>query len=255
MAYKYLTSDEEYQVSMPWVTVGDPARAAIEKTPLLAPQLPQLQKAHTGIAAVRGREDPKQQSIVQLELEVDHRHDTLVSGIYGSLSMLSVLSPAKEELLSLRDLLFPDGLSHTKRSYRGEAGHAALVAAHLDAAVTARLKAVNLHDQNLFDLVQQWLAAAKQLGDLEEQKARLAETPPTLASEVQAARMTWVRTVNLFVANAQAAELDPDTDKLLFAPLRAAERASESRIKPRPAPAPAPAPAAAPAKEPAPTSK
>jgi hypothetical protein len=256
MAYRYLTLEEQYQVSTPWVTVGDPARVAIEKTPLLVPQLPKLQTAHDSIAALRGREDPKQQSIAQLELQVDHRHDTLVSGIYKSLSMLSVLSPAKEELLSLRDWLFPNGLSHTRLSYRGEAGHAALVASHLDDAMTARLKAVNLHDQSLFDLVQQWFAAAKQLGDLEEQKARLAEVPPTMAGEVQAARMAWVRAVKLFVANAEAAELDADTDNLLFSALRAAERAAEARVHTRPAPAPAPAPVPAPAvpftKEPTP---
>jgi len=254
MAFRPLTVEEMYQVSTPWVTVGDPSRAAIEKIPMLAALLPQLQKAQASIAAIRGREDPRQQSLSQLEAEVDHKHDTIVSGIYGSLTMLAVVSPAKEELLALRDWLFPDGLSHTKRSYRGEAGHAALVASHLDAAMTARLKAVTLHDQNLFDLVQQWFAAAKQLGDLEEQKARMAEVPPTMAGEVQAARIAWVRIVNLFVANAEAAGLEPDTDKLLFSALRAAERAAEGRIR-RPSPAPAPAPAVTPAKEPGPTSK
>ena len=98
------------------------------------------------------------------------------------------------------------------------------------------------------------VAAAKQLGDLEEQKARMAEVPPTMAGEVQAARIAWVRIVNLFVANAEAAGLEPDTDKLLFSALRAAERAAEGRIR-RPSPAPAPAPAVTPAKEPGPTSK
>jgi hypothetical protein len=62
--------------------------------------------------------------------------------------------------------------------------------------------------------------------------------------------------VKLFVANAEAAELDADTDNLLFSALRAAERAAEARVHTRPAPAPAPAPAPVPAvpstKEPTP---
>jgi hypothetical protein len=48
----------------------------------------------------------------------------------------------------------------------GHAGHGAMVAAHLDAKLQARLKAVNLHDKNLLDLTQEWLGAAKQIGQL-----------------------------------------------------------------------------------------
>jgi hypothetical protein len=70
---------------------------------------------------------------------------------------------------------------------------------------------------------------------------------------VWAARRAWVRAVKLFVANAEAAEVDPDTDNLLFSALRAAERAAEGRIHARPAPAPAPNVTRT--KEPGPTSK
>jgi len=243
MAVGHLLAEVMYQLSMPWVTSGDPAQAAIEKNPMLAALLPQLQKAHAAIEAVLGQEDANQQALSQQEAEIDNKHDTMVRGIYGSLTMLAVLSPQKDELLSLRNWLFPEGLLHTQKSYRGEAGHAALVASHLDAIMEARLRAVSLHDQNLFDLVQQWFAAAKQLGDLEDERARLAAASST-ASEVRAARAGWARTVNLFVANAAAADLDAETDTLLFSALRAAERAAATRARPHPAPAPAPQPQA-----------
>ena len=64
--------------------------------------------------------------------------DALVRGIYGSLTMLAQVSSTSDELLGLRDLLFPEGAAHTQKTYRGEAGHAALVAARLDANLQAK---------------------------------------------------------------------------------------------------------------------
>ena len=81
---------------------------------------------------------------------------------------------------------------------------------------------------------------AKRLGDLEDERAGLS--PPTsTATEVNAAHYTWVRVVNALLANAELAGVDADTDRLLFAPLRAAEQTAESRGHSKPAPAPAPA--------------
>jgi hypothetical protein len=126
--------------------------------------LPQLQTAHSAIFAVRAQaEDPKVQRLSQQEAEVDAKHDALVRGIYGSLSMLAQVSANADELLRLRDLLFPEGAAHTQKTYRGEAGHAALVSSRLDASVQARLKAVSLQEKNLLDLVNDWLGVARQL--------------------------------------------------------------------------------------------
>jgi len=242
MAVRHFLAEVMYQLTNPWVTVGSPARTAIEKYPLLAAQLPQLVKVHNAIAAIRGREDTKQSSLSQLANEIDYKHDTLVRGIHGVLSMLALLSPDDaEELLSLRNWLFPEGLRHVKKSHRAEAGHAAMIGSHFDAAIEARLKAVAIHKQSLLEPVKQWLAVSKQLGDVAAERARLAETSPSLAGEILAARKNWARTVKLFMANAEAAELDDETDNLLFANLRAAERAAAAGSRPRPTPEPPPA--------------
>ena len=250
MALKKLTVEEMNQISAPWVTEGNPARAAIDKTPLLAALMPQLQVAHAGIFALRAQvEDPKVRELSDRQTALDAAHDERVRGIYGALTGLAQVSGAPAELISLRDELFPEGLAHTQMTYRGEAGHGAMVVARLDATLQARLRAVNLHDKNLLDLTNDWLALAKQIGDLEDERCRLAP-PPTASADINAARLAWVRIVNALVANAELAGIDPATDHLLFAPLRAAERTAESRGKSKAAPAPAPTPAKAHASSP-----
>ena len=245
MALKRMTVEEMIPVSAPWVTAGNSAHRAIEKVPLLAALLPQLQAAHSAIFAVRARtEDPKVQRLSQQEAELDAKHDALVRGIYGSLTMLAQVSSTSDELLGLRDLLFPEGAAHTQKTYRGEAGHAALVASRLDANLQARLQAVSLQEKSLLDLVNQWLGVAKQLGDLEEERARLSQPSSSTAVEVNNARIGWVRVANALVANAELVGLDDDTDRLLFSALRAAEHTADSRGRKTPAAPPAPSPAA-----------
>ena len=190
MALRRLTVEEMIQFSTPWITEGNAARAAIEKVPLLAALLPQLQGAHSAIFAVRAQsEDPKVQRLSQQEADIDVKHDNLVRGIFGALTMLAQVSSASDELLRLRDFLFPEGASHTQKTYRGEAGHAALVGSRLDADMNARLKAISLQEKNLLDLVEEWLGVAKQLGDLEEERARLSPPSSSTAAEINNARL------------------------------------------------------------------
>ncbi len=243
MSLKRLIVEEMNPLSAPLVTVGNPARAAIEKIPVLASLLPQLQSAHSGVLAVRTVvEDPKVRELSAREADLDAQHDELVRGIYNSLTALAQVSGDGAELIRLRDMLFPEGLDHTRKTYRGEAGHAAAVEARLDGDAQGRLRAVNLHDKNLLDLVHGWLAVAKELGQLEEQRARLLPTPSG-QSDVNAARLAWVRVMNALVANAELVGLDADTDRLLFGALRAAEKTADARGRSKASSAPASAPA------------
>jgi hypothetical protein len=244
MALKRLTVQEMVQLSKPWITPSDPGRTAIEKIPLLAALLPRIEAAHNAIFAIQVEtEDPKTKALSEQEAELDAEHDTLVRGVYGALSMISEVSTQKDELLRLRDLILPEGLEHARKTYRGEAGHAALVAARLDDATRARLKNIVLHDKTLLELVDAWLTAAKELGDLEEERARLAAPAASNAAQINDARIGWVRVANALVANAELAGIDPDTDRTLFSALRAAERTADGRRRPHPEP-PAPVPPA-----------
>ena len=86
------------------------------------------------------------------------------------------------------------------------------------------------------------------LGALEDERARLSPAPSS-SGEINEARLAWVRIMNAMVANAELAKLDADTDRLLFAPLRAAEQIADARGRGKSAPAPVTPPATDPAEK------
>jgi len=234
MALLRLTAAEMIQLSAPWVTPDDEAHQVVMSIPVLTALLPQVEAAHQLIISmIPAAESPKVKELSATEAEVDDQHDTLVRGIYGGLSSMALLSTNGAELLSLRDLLLPDGLQHTRKSYRGEAGHAALLEPRLDAATRQRLAAVTLHDHTLEALVDEWLKLAKQLGDLEEEKARLVGPAGNTALQISQARYGWIRVVKALLANAELAQINEEQDRVLFAALRAAESAADRRKRGR----------------------
>ena len=88
-----------------------------------------MQKAHDGIFALRARsEDPRIQSLSDEASALDVKHDDQARGIHAAFSMLAMVSKSSDTFLRLRNLLLPDGLQHLQRTFREEAGHAALVA-------------------------------------------------------------------------------------------------------------------------------
>ena len=130
MAIGWLYFQEMAVISGPWVTEGDPAGVAIEKAPALVALEPQLHQAHSDIVDLRGKDTPQLQALSQQETAVDAKHDAYVKLIYTALTVLADGSANGHELLDLRDTLFPQKLKHMRKSYRGEVGHAVLVAKH-----------------------------------------------------------------------------------------------------------------------------
>jgi hypothetical protein len=212
--------------------------------------LPDIKAAHAAIMAVVPKHEPRLAEISQLAAEQDSVHDLLARGIYGFLSEAAQLVDNGEDLVELRDELMPQGLAQTIQStYRGQAGQAKLLRERLNPAAKNKLQALVLPDgSNLVDRVQAWLAAADRLGKLEEERARIESDNPPFGTRTVIARNQWVRTVNALLAVAALAEIDEDTDRIVFGPLRDAEAKSDARAARRsaeatPVPAPAPAPA------------
>jgi hypothetical protein len=234
MALLRITAAEMVQLSAPWVAPNDAAHQILMSIPLLAALEPQVEVAHQLIVSmIPAAESPKIKELSATEAEVDDQHDTLVRGIHGGLSSMALVSANGAELISLRELLLPDGLLHTQRSYRGEAGHAALLEPRLDTATRQRLAAVKLHDRTLEALVDEWLKLAKQLGELEEQKARLVGPVGNTALEISQARYGWIRVAKALLANAELAQINEEQDRVLFAALRAAEITANRRKRGR----------------------
>ena len=76
------------------------------------------------------------------------------------------------------------------------------------------------------------ISLARQLGELEDEKARLLDKPDmSAAMAIVTARNLWIRTVNAFLANADLAGLTEGQDKLIFGPLRRAEKTADTRAR------------------------
>jgi hypothetical protein len=244
MDLRKLDEPEMGQVSSPWVTAGSPVRTSIEAIPMLDSLLPKLTVAHTGIVAVSAQSaDPEVRRLSAEAARLDAEHDDCVRTIHGALTILAKVSKAGAELLRMRDLLFPENLRHINKSHSAEAGHAAAIASTITPEVEARMKAISIGDTTLFDLYGQYQGAAKQLGVVEETRARLNQPAVTPAAQVQAARREWIRWANILMTTAENAEVSAETDALLFSPLREAVARAASRWHSNSDPAPAPAPA------------
>lgn len=248
MELRKLLEPEMVQISAPWVAEGSAVRAAIEAEAMLAALLPKLAAAHAGIVAMSAQaNDPEARSLMTEATRLDAEHDDLVRTIHGALTILSKLSKAGDEHLRLRDLLFPESLRHVNKSHSAEAGHAAAIASSLTPEVLARMKTIAIGDTTLFDLHAQYQQAAKQLGAVNEKRARLNRPSITPAAQVMAARREWIRWANVLMTTAENAGVSPATDALLFAPLREAVQRADPRWHANQAPAVAPAPVPAPA--------
>ena len=214
----------------------------------MAGLLPKLAAAHAGIVAVRAQStDPEARKLMAEAARLDALHDDRVHTIHGALTILAKVSRTGDEHLRLRDLLFPEGLPHIRKSHSAESGHAAAIATALTPELLARMKAIAIGDTTLFDLHAEYQDAAKQLGAVDEKRARLNRPSVTPTAQVMAARREWIRWANVLLTTTENAGVSPETDALLFAPLREAAQKADSRWHTNGAPAPAPAPVPVPA--------
>jgi hypothetical protein len=253
MAFKRLFSEEMLQLSATWVDTKSKAHKAILATADLAPSLPRIIEAHGTLAhlAQPAQVDPALAVIIEKETEIDLHHDEIIRGTWGLLTSSATLLGVESggaELLQLRDIVFPDGLQSAQKSYRAEAGQAVQLSKRLTPAHRAQLAAIVVGPKGskvtLQQLVDELIHLAKDLGALEDDKARLQPAPseqgPSVGAALLTARNQWVRVANALVANGDLAQLDAETEKLIFGPLRAAEKTADRRpTKGRAAKAPA----------------
>jgi hypothetical protein len=252
MALKRLNTEEMVQISGAWLAKGSEVRKALGGVPELAGLVPRIEAAHKALHDTQSQADDPRLAALQAEAAaLDATHDTNMRGIHGLLSALALLADADgaTELEQLRDLLLPEGLQATQRTYRAEAGAAELLKTRLagEPAAKKQLRAIPVGKQTALHHVERWMTSAARLGALEDERAQLLAAAGVGDPAKQlAARNQWIRAANALVANAALADLDAETDKLLFGALRAAETIANRRgrapaTEEEPAPAPAPA--------------
>jgi hypothetical protein len=244
MSAKKLASEEMLQVTADWLNPQSPAHKAILASEDLAPSLPRITAVHENLSknAQPIVENPRIDQISKEQALIDTRHDDIIRGSYSILTGIAALLGAElgASILELRDNLIPDGLSSTQKSYLAEAGQAAQLSERLTPEVRAVTNKIRIDPKHathtLTDCLNEWIHLGQQLGSLENEKAQLAPADRTQAT-LLAARNKWIRMVNLFLATAEAAEIDPATYQLIFGPLLAAQaKAAKRGSKPASAP-------------------
>ncbi len=231
MALNTLTIEEMQPVSAAWVDPQNPAHQAILQISEVSGLMPRVEAVHAELHAASPPDDSRAKELSALAAATDATHDVLARGVYGYLTETALLVDDGNPLLELRDELMPDGLSAViHNSYRGQVGFAALLRGRLEGGTRAALRELPLPGgKNLLDAVDGWLDAADHLGQLEEQKARLAATAPTVAGRIFDARNRWIRVVNALLANAALADLTEEQERLILGPLRDAEAKADAR--------------------------
>ncbi len=225
------------QLSATWVNCSSEAHSAILAINDLAAFLPRIEGVHVSLSALlQPTPNAKIAAISTEQVSVDVRHDGLIRGGYGFLTAMAELYGGEigAAILELRDLVVPDGLSSVQKSYRAEATQAAQLKARISADVKSKLDSVSVtfggQSKTLTEFVDEWIALGKKLGDLEDEKSRLQDSPDdSNAMATLKARNLWIRTVHAFVAVADLADLTEAQDRLIFGPLRVADKAATKR--------------------------
>lgn len=239
MALRHLDSTVMLQLSATWLDPTSDAHKALLAVPDLATFLPRLAKPHTSLGALlQPGNDSRISAIINEQFEIDIRHDGIIRGVIAFLSGAAELlaGDAGKALLELRDFLVPDGLSSIQKSYRTEAAQAAQLHERLTPAIKAQLDSLQLglsgQSKPLSYFVDEWISLGKKLGLLEDEKARLQDSPAeTTAQAIIKTRNLWIRTVNALVAQAELVEIDEAADRLVFGPLRAASKNAERKSR------------------------
>jgi hypothetical protein len=204
MALKHLTTAQMVSLSGPLVQAGHPDRMALATFAELNGLLPKLTTAHTGLLDTHTPVDSSEQlvTIRQAQKQLDGRFDDLARGIHSlplALAYLVKSQPLAQQLRDLQQVLTPDGLALVQKSYREEAGQAALLESRLTGDHVSLMKTIQTPEGTLEDAVLEFISTGKQLGALEDSRAAVQKTGPTPADAVKA-RNRWIRTINAMLS-------------------------------------------------------
>jgi hypothetical protein len=235
MALKRLYTGEMVSLSGPLTKSDHADRLVLASIPATAALLPELDSAHASLLStqVKPEAETRLAGIIKIEKGLDVRHDDLIRGVSGLLTALAYLTPDPDLAARVRhvlSVLLPDGLDAMTKTYREEAGQAALLESRLSAADVTLLKRIKILEGTAWDAIKEWMDVGARLGALEDERAGLPETTGPAPADVVTARNKWIRTINAmrFVLDLVSAD-HPGVVKILSR-LTEAERKADHRI-------------------------
>lgn len=250
MALRNLSTGAMVSLTKNVVDPGHADHKALAEVPVTAGLLGPIATAHHKLLRVQaspaGRAAPKRLLEIQAEARAtDLRHDELVRGLHAYLSGLAaiVVDPdVHASLVSVRDALFPDGLSITQMSYRDEAGAAHLAKARLTAEEKKLLRSLTTPAGTAMQAVDEWFRSGERLGALEDERTTIEVPTGTTAADALAARNEWIRVINAVRATLVLVDEVPAAVQAILSRIEVAERraTAEPEVATDAAPAPPP---------------
>jgi len=193
-----------------------------------------IQTAHDAVVAAHKKDDPASREVAAIadkQMRLDKRHDRKIRAVYYILTGLAEASDDPNEvaaLMTARDELLPKGVGATKDSYVDEAGNVELAAKRISSASKGLLKKIATpRGGTVWGIVEEWFAAGRELGALEQQKARMEAAPGSLAGDALRARNMWIRVVRHVESTLELEGVSEEIAAGLLQQVRAAEHETE----------------------------
>lgn len=241
MNLRSLETSEMIHLSAPMVTAKAEAHAVLKGHPATVGLLPMLEEAHEGLVATEsatgdGARDAEVRRLSAECIRIDRRHDALIRCLWGTLEALAIAPKEPEQGEAYREAataLFPSGLQAQQASYRGQAGLASTTDERLTKEHRATLRGIRTPEGTLLDFVAEWKEAARELGELDTQRARLeAASPERRKIDIVEARNTWIAAMATVVQVVTvAARLEAAARAVVLAPLEKAVSKAERSPK------------------------
>ena len=235
MALKRLYTGEMVSLSGPLTTAAHADRQILADIPATAALLPELDGAHRSllVTQVKPEAQTRLAVIIKAQKRLDVRHDDLIRGVSGLLTALAYLTQDADLAARLRlvlSVLLPDGLDAVTRTYREEAGQAALLESRLSPADVTLLKKIKILEGTAWNSIKEWIDVGAQLGALEDERAGLPETSGPAPADVVTARNRWIRTINAMRSVLDLVSADHPGVVKILSRLSEAERKADRRI-------------------------
>jgi hypothetical protein len=244
MSYRHLSTERMVQISARWL---DPKglRPELLSIASVTPLVAKIEECHESLISTQTTSSAilaRLAAITEEQAALDVVYNRKLRGGITLLSALADLSdePSKASAyLELRDLLSPEGLRATNKSYAEKAGAAKMLPGRLDDRSKKLVARIPTAEGKLIEAVDAWTEAGHQLGVLEEEKLALnrqltSSEDGKRPGDVVKARNRWIRLAraletNLEVADADEAAVARILGSLHNAELKAARRAGGAR--------------------------
>lgn len=178
MALKRLTIAEMATLTKSWVQPGHAVRKALERVPGMLALMPRIDEVQASVLTAQHTEKLQtSQDISTAAGEADARHDNLAravdkiieGGIFQAYADNDIARA--HALEKLRTFVLPHGMRVVNFGYREEAGQAELLASRMTQDHRTLLASIPVYNGTVLTLVDRWMAAAAELGELEDLRA------------------------------------------------------------------------------------